>query len=242
MSSLLIGVLALQGAVKEHTDILTRLGVHTRLVKKLSDLDGLHGLIVPGGESTAIARLAAPSQLLQAVRARIDQGDLVVFGTCAGLILLADIVAPSSHATVDGNHNDPFSGYDRIGGLDVVVSRNAYGNQQESFEALVEVYPARINAVPHVQSEDLPVTEAPTEVAQIVPAAFIRAPRILSVGPLARVLATHEGLPVAVVQGNLIGATFHPEIVGNDLLHRAFVLLALSVGTTNSGVIAPAGT
>lgn len=123
-----IGVLALQGAVAEHERALQSAGAHTVKVRRPSELDGLDGIVVPGGESTAIARLAQPAGLLRAIRERADQG-MAVFGTCAGMILCAEDVA-------DG---EALTGFDRIGGLAVRVRRNAYGGQLESFTGGVDV-------------------------------------------------------------------------------------------------------
>lgn len=126
-----IGVLALQGAVREHETILQGMGVRTRRVKAPAELDGLDGLVLPGGESTAMARLARPSGLLTAVRDRLDAG-LAVLATCAGLILLADAVADPAGLV----------GLPTVGGLDVTVRRNAYGAQLASGEAEVELLDA----------------------------------------------------------------------------------------------------
>lgn len=204
-----IGVLALQGAVSEHANILTRLGAQAVPVRKPEHLEQLAGIIIPGGESTAIARLAAPFALLPAIRQRIDQGSLVALGTCAGLILLADSV----------NNSGPLEGFDRIGGLDITVDRNAYGNQLDSFEAALEITPEFSPAThskdvgQHTFGEAAPDSLSPT-------VAFIRAPRITAVGTRATVLARHNGEPVAVAQDNILGATFHPEISGEPFLHE----------------------
>ncbi|WP_029069262.1 pyridoxal 5'-phosphate synthase glutaminase subunit PdxT [Jonesia quinghaiensis] len=188
-----IGVLALQGAVSEHASILTDLGAHVILVRRTEHLNGLDGLVIPGGESTAIARIAAPLGLFPAVR-NLVSGGLPVFGTCAGLILLA-------HTVEDA---DALAGFDRIATLDITAQRNAYGNQLASREA--------------------PVDFMPTPTVQPV-AAFIRAPHISSVGPRAKVIATADGVPVAVQQDNQLAATFHPEITGESAFHHYFLSL-----------------
>ena len=200
----LIGILALQGAVSEHADMLSALGASTRLVRRPEHLDGLDGLVIPGGESTAIARLAAPMGLLPAIRTRID-GGLAVLGTCAGLILL------SSEVTEPGALAD----FDRVGGLDVTVRRNGYGGQLASFEADVDV----------VSAGTSPGAASHTTSHSTMNVAFIRAPIIDHVGENATVVATHNGAPVAVRQDRIIGATFHPEITGDLTLHRAFLAL-----------------
>ena len=190
----LVGVLALQGAVAEHQRALLASGAQTRLVRRRGDLDGLQGLVVPGGESTVMARLAAPVNLLPAIRRRHDEG-MAVFGTCAGLILLAQRVC------------DPgaLEGFDRIGGLDVVVRRNAYGTQLDSFEEQLSI-----------SGLDSPI-----------PAVFIRAPVIEEVsGNNVEVLAQARGKAAAVRQGNLLAASFHPELTEDHRLHRMFVDIA----------------
>lgn len=124
----LIGVLALQGAVAEHRNALHASGAQTRLVRRPDQLEGLHGLVVPGGESTTMARLATPVGLMPAIRRRHQEG-MAVFGTCAGLILLAERVCDLG----------ALEGFDRIGGLAVTVRRNAYGAQLESFNEPLRV-------------------------------------------------------------------------------------------------------
>jgi 5'-phosphate synthase pdxT subunit len=121
-----IGVLALQGDVREHLRVLTSLGVPALAVRRESELAAVAGLVLPGGESTTIVRLARTFELLEPLRARVSAG-LPVFGTCAGMILLADRV-------VDGE-----AGQETIGGLDITVRRNAFGRQVDSFEGPVQV-------------------------------------------------------------------------------------------------------
>lgn len=190
----LIGVLALQGAVAEHVRALRAVGATTRLVRRPAELEGLDGLIVPGGESTTIARLAAASRLMPAIRQRHDEG-MAIFGTCAGLILLAEEVADAA----------ALQGFDRIGGLDVVVRRNAYGNQLGSFQEQLNV-------------DGL---TAPLQ------AMFIRAPIIDQVlCSEVEVLAHARGTAAAVRQGTLLATNFHPELTDDIRLHRIFVEMA----------------
>lgn len=181
---MLVGVLALQGDWREHSELLTSLGVRSIGVRRASELEQVDGLIVPGGESTAMSNLAKSFGMFGPLRSFAAQKP--VLGTCAGLIMLSD------------NVEGAVAGQEFIGGLDVRVSRNAYGGQTHSFEAKVEF-------------------DAGTERV-----AFIRAPRILAVGS-ATVIASLDGEPVAVRQGNLFGASFHPEITGGVLLHKAFL-------------------
>lgn len=198
-----IGVLALQGAVAEHVRALQSSGAQVRTVRRPAELEGLDGLVVPGGESTTMARLAAPVGLMEAIRDKHDAG-MAVFGTCAGLILLAESVADA----------EALEGFERIGGLKVRVRRNGYGSQLDSF------------------TEDLSVTDLPGEDAPLS-AVFIRAPLIEEIGEGVEVLAASsagaeagERRPVAVRQGRLLGASFHPELTEDTRLHQLFVEMA----------------
>ncbi len=232
-----VGVLALQGAVAEHAKLLKGLGAHVSLVRTADDLDAVDGLIIPGGESTAMARLAAGTGLFAAIRSRIDGGTLAVFGTCAGLILLSDDVAPAGSLR------------ETIGGLPVSVTRNGFGNQLASFEAELDLADSSSDIesgsdATKVGSESQGIT-ATTKTDEITPtsgscsqtfhsaaprtrhlrAAFIRAPRITEVGEEVRVLASYEGEAVVVEYGKLIAATCHPEITGDATLHARFLNL-----------------
>ncbi|PWL20442.1 MAG: pyridoxal 5'-phosphate synthase glutaminase subunit PdxT [Candidatus Aquiluna sp. XM-24bin5] len=179
-----VGVLALQGDVREHLAILSDLGESATPVRSQEELASCTGLVIPGGESTTISKLLVNYELLEPVRKFVRERP--VLGTCAGLILLSDEVV--------GKLEDQ----QLIGGLAVAVERNAYGGQTHSFEAEVEFGDS---------SERV---------------AFIRAPRILDVGEC-EVIATYEGEPVAVRDGKLFGATFHPELTGAKELHRRFL-------------------
>ena len=179
-----VGVLALQGDVREHHAILEALGAETVFVKRKEELGNLDGLVIPGGESTAISKLIGIFGLMQPLRDFVASKP--VLGTCAGLILLSN--------EVEGRLDDQ----DLIGGLDIVSSRNAYGSQANSFEAIVEY-------------------EDATE-----PVAFIRAPRILDTKD-ARVVASYQGEPVAVQHNNIIAACYHPEITGSTHLHSLLI-------------------
>jgi 5'-phosphate synthase pdxT subunit len=181
---MLVGVLALQGDVREHAAAVERLGARPVLVRLPGDLDGLDALVIPGGESTTIGMLADRYGLLEPLRERIA-GGLPTLGTCAGLILLA------------GGTTGP-DGQPQLGVLDVVVERNAFGRQVESFEA------------------DLPVAG----LDEPMRAVFIRAPWVHEAGPDVEVLAEAAGHPVVVRQGNVLAAAFHPELTGDDRLHR----------------------
>ncbi len=189
-----IGVLALQGDVREHDRALRTAGAEPTHVRRLADLDGLHGLVLPGGESTTISRLLEVFDLLEPLRAVVRDG-LPVYGSCAGMILLADSV-------LDGRPDQQ-----GVGGLDVVVRRNAFGRQVDSFE-----------------------TDLAFAGVGEVHAVFIRAPWVESTGDGVTVLARvpADGSPaagrvVAVRQRNVLATSFHPELTGDDRVHGLFV-------------------
>jgi pyridoxal 5'-phosphate synthase pdxT subunit len=193
---LTVGVLALQGDVREHVAALRAAGADPVPVRRPAELDALDGLVLPGGESTTIAKLARTFDLLEPLRARIKEG-LPVYGSCAGMILLADRI-------VDGTADQ-----ETFGGLDVTVRRNAFGRQVDSFEEDVE-----IDGI--TDSEGGPVH-----------AVFIRAPWVESVGPAARPLAAvttgpAAGKIVAVRQQQLLATSFHPELMGDGRVHAYF--------------------
>jgi 5'-phosphate synthase pdxT subunit len=185
-----IGVLALQGDFREHLAVFESLGVDAVSVRRPEDLERVSGLVIPGGESSVMDKLSRLFGLAEPLKAAVASG-LPVYGTCAGLIMLADSV------------RDAIDGQQTIGGLDVVVRRNAFGSQLESFETDLEV--------PALGDEP-------------VHAVFIRAPVVENVGAAVTVLsALDDGRIVAVEQGNLLGTSFHPEITGETRFHRYFV-------------------
>jgi 5'-phosphate synthase pdxT subunit len=191
----IIGVLALQGDFKEHLAVLERLGVATREVRLPHHLDGLAGLIIPGGESTTIGRLIERFALRDKLLEHIQRG-MPVWGTCAGMIVLARDVDPETRA-----RTQPL-----LGVLDIVVRRNAFGPQPESFEV------------------DLAI---PVLGPQPFRAVFIRAPIVSRIGPNVEPLAQlADGTVVAVRQGNIIGTAFHPELAEDDRFHAWFCSLA----------------
>jgi 5'-phosphate synthase pdxT subunit len=185
-----VGVLALQGDVREHTAVLTRLGAEVVSVRRPADLAAVRGLVLPGGESSVIDKLARMFGMQHPVREAIAAG-MPMYGTCAGLILLADRITGA------------IEGQETFGGLDVVVARNAFGGQVESFEN--DIWVDGFEGGP-------------------VHAAFIRAPIVAHVGSRARSLAElPDGSVVAVEQGNLLGTAFHPEISGETRFHERFL-------------------
>lgn len=181
-----IGVLALQGDVREHMQILTTLGVDAVTVKHFEQLESIDGLIIPGGESTTIGKMASRFGLLEPIRRVVREG-MPVYGTCAGMILLASSVT-------EGDQH-------LIGSLDVVVKRNAFGRQNESFEHDLDVV-----------GLDEPFH-----------AVFIRAPWIEKVGSDVEVLASIEDHPVMVRQGNILATSFHPELTRDGRVHQMFL-------------------
>lgn len=184
-----IGVLALQGDVREHLIALAAAGAVARPVRRPEELAEVDALVIPGGESTTMSKLAVVFGLLEPLRARVRAG-MPVYGTCAGMIMLADKI-------LDGRDDQ-----ESVGGIDMTVRRNAFGRQNESFEAAVEMQGVAGDPVDGV---------------------FIRAPWVESVGASVEVLAVHEGHTVAVRQGNVLATSFHPELTGDHRVHELFV-------------------
>ncbi len=200
MKRLTIGVLGLQGDIEEHLAItkltLTHLGLDGEViwVKTVNDVERIDGLIIPGGESTVIGRLAEYNKTLKAVKKRIYEG-MPVLGTCAGLIMLARKV----YDRVVGEVKQPI-----LGVMDVVVERNAFGRQRESFEANLKI----------------PILgEKPFR------GVFIRAPAIREMGVQVKALCKLNDVVVAAQQHNMIGVAFHPELTDDTRLHQYFIKL-----------------
>jgi 5'-phosphate synthase pdxT subunit len=192
-----IGVFALQGDVREHLRMLDALGARAIGVRRPGELEACDGLVIPGGESTTMFKLARTFDLFEPIRQAI-KGGLPVFGTCAGMIMLAERVE-------DGTDDQ-----ETLGGLDITVRRNAFGRQVDSFEG--EVAFAGLDSPVH--------------------AIFIRAPWVERAGPEVEVLARIDddaavggaaGRIVAVRQGPLMATSFHPEVGGDERIHRMFV-------------------
>ncbi|MDH4178185.1 MAG: pyridoxal 5'-phosphate synthase glutaminase subunit PdxT [Thermoleophilia bacterium] len=171
-----IGVLALQGAAREHATVLRRLGADVVDVRLRADLEGLDGLVIPGGESTTIMRLARLYGVDEAIR-RLGRP---ILGTCAGMIVL------------DRAH---------LGIVDLLVDRNAYGRQVASFEADLTL-----------AGDEMPLRGV-----------FIRAPRVVDVGPGVEVLAELDGDPVLLRDGRVVVASFHPELTDDPRVHELFL-------------------
>ncbi len=183
----LIGVLGLQGDFAAHARALGDVGADSAIVKQPSQLDAVDGLILPGGESTTLIKLMDAWGFWEPLRAFIDSGR-PVFGTCAGLILLAaEVVNPAQKS---------------LAAIDVTVERNSYGRQRESFEAVG-------TCAANGRDRDLPMV-------------FIRAPRILRLGAEVAPLAHCRGEVVMARSGNVLAASFHPELTPDSAVHRYF--------------------
>ncbi|TDQ51608.1 pyridoxal 5'-phosphate synthase glutaminase subunit PdxT [Actinorugispora endophytica] len=189
-----IGVLALQGDVREHARALERAGARAVGVRRPEELDAVDGLVIPGGESTTMWKLAVAFEMLEPLRKRVAAG-LPAYGSCAGMIMLADRI------------EDGVQGQETVGGIDMTVRRNAFGRQVDSFEAPVTVdgvdggpFEAVFIRAPWVESVG----------------ASARALGHVSQGDRA-------GRIVAVRQGGLLATSFHPEITGDARIHRLFV-------------------
>jgi 5'-phosphate synthase pdxT subunit len=201
-----IGILALQGDVREHAVAFADLGVATREVRRPEDLDGLAGIVLPGGESTTLSILLESSGLYELLAKALAEG-LPAFGTCAGLVLL-------SRRVLDGRSDQR-----SFGVLDCTVRRNGYGRQRFSFEGMLDA-PALAAAGDGTAGDD-----------GRLPAVFIRAPVVEAVGPGVEVLATLPAVggapeltadPVVCRQGSVLASAFHPELTADRRLHRLF--------------------
>lgn len=201
MSAPTIGVFALQGDVREHVQTLQRLGAEAITVRRPAELEACDGLIIPGGESTTMFKLARTFELFEPLQKRIGAG-MPTFGTCAGMIMLADRIT-------DGTADQ-----ETLGGLDITVRRNAFGRQVDSFEGdldfvgLADPVHAVFIRAPWVEQVGEPV-EVLARVAT---------------GPAA-------GRIVAVRQGPLMATSFHPEVGDDDRIHRVFVDLVISTSS-----------
>ncbi|GAA2856850.1 pyridoxal 5'-phosphate synthase glutaminase subunit PdxT [Nonomuraea rubra] len=183
-----IGVLALQGDVREHVRMLQEAGATAAAVRRPAELDAVDALVIPGGESTTMWKLAETFDMLQPLRMRVKEG-MPAYGSCAGMIMLADRI------------EDGIAGQQTIGGIDMVVRRNAFGRQVHSFESDLDFAGTPVHAV------------------------FIRAPWVESIGADVEVLGRCEpgDRIVAVRQGPLLATSFHPELTGDVRVHRYFV-------------------
>lgn len=182
----------MQGDFEKHMQMLNRLGADAYAARLPKDIAAADAVVLPGGESTTIGKLMARYGIDQAICDAAAAGK-PIYGTCAGLILLAKAIA-------DGTGER--GGQPTLGLLNVTVARNAFGRQIDSFEAAI--------AVPALGSEPLRAT-------------FIRAPYVARVGVDVEILAEHDGKIVFVRQGNILGSSFHPELTEDDRAHRLFL-------------------
>ncbi|QEN03639.1 pyridoxal 5'-phosphate synthase glutaminase subunit PdxT [Thiospirochaeta perfilievii] len=180
---MVIGVLALQGSVEEHCNIVLSNCDKTILVKHPSDLNKIDALIIPGGESTTLIRLLKIKGLDRALVEASNRG-LKIWGTCAGLILLSKKILCNS--------------FSPLGLIDIVVDRNGYGSQVDSFETEIDFF----NNKSKVR--------------------FIRAPKIVELGSSIEVLSIYNGEPIAVRSKNIFVTSFHPEVTNNDTFYKYF--------------------
>jgi len=206
-----IGVLALQGDVREHLAALEASGARATTVRRTTELDAVDGLVIPGGESTTMSHLLTVLDLFDPLVRRLADG-MPAYGSCAGMIMLARTILDTRP---DARHLDA---------LDITVRRNAFGRQVESFETDLEVDG---------------ITDGPD--AGPMRAVFIRAPWVESVSPDVQVLATvpdgpAQGRIVAVRQGGVLATSFHPEVTGDRRVHAYFVDMVREVSAAGSGV------
>ncbi|MHB9111244.1 MAG: pyridoxal 5'-phosphate synthase glutaminase subunit PdxT [Thermoleophilia bacterium] len=194
-----IGILALQGAFREHAVAVQRCGATVRKIRRRRELAGIDALIIPGGESTTIGKLMVSYHMLEEIKGLGAEG-LPIFGTCAGLVMLARDV-------VDGDQ--PL-----LGLMDITVRRNAFGRQVSSFEAEVDI--------PVLAGEEAgPEGEASSTTP--FHGIFIRAPWIEAVGSGVEKLATHDGHIIAAREKNMLVTAFHPELTDDLRLHGLFL-------------------
>ncbi len=188
-----VGVLALQGDFREHLSALGECGVTGKLVKTSSEVSEIDALIIPGGESTTISKLAKSFGLFDLISKRIADG-MPTYGSCAGMILVAKSIL------------DPASGQETFGGIDMQVRRNAFGRQTESFEVDLEL--TGISGAP-------------------IRGVFIRSPWVENYGSGVDILGSLEvdgkSYPVAVQEGRVLATAFHPELTGDNRVHRYFL-------------------
>ncbi len=184
-----VGVLALQGDVREHLASLESCGVEAVSVRRASEIDTIDALVLPGGESTTIAQLAEVFDLYDLIKNRIA-GGMPVYGSCAGMILLAQEIL------------DAKEGQKSFGGLEITVRRNAFGRQVDSFESDISFADG---------SQDL------------VRAVFIRAPWVEKISDGVQVLASVDSHPVAVRSKTAFATSFHPELTGDNRIHKYFI-------------------
>ncbi len=196
-----IGVLALQGDVREQLRALAGSGARAVRVRRPAELDEVDGLVLPGGESTTIAKLAVAFELMEPLRKRVADG-MPAYGSCAGMILLADRIL------------DGVAGQETIGGIDMTVRRNAFGRQVDSFEERIHI--GGVDGEPfHAVFIRAPWVESVGEPVEVIGS--------VEAGPAA-------GRIVAVRHGRLLATSFHPELTGDPRVHALFVQMVRGSG------------
>lgn len=190
-----IGIIALQGSFAEHQKMMEKLGADVFLIRDLPDIENkkIDGVILPGGESTTITKLLKKTGLDKWLIKQAGPG-LPIFGTCAGMIVLAD-----------------------LGLIDIDVERNAYGSQLDSFETKLRLETQNSPARPKSRSD------GKLKTLNLFPGIFIRAPKVKKTGARVKVLAYHKKTSVFVRQNNVMAASFHPELTDDLKIHRYFI-------------------
>ncbi len=215
-TNLCIGVLGIHGSIEEHLESLKKIQVETKnllsleslRVKTIEDLEKIDGLIIPGGESTTIGKLMNWYGLDKVLKEKIKNG-MPVYGTCAGAILLANKIIGKEKANT-------------LKVMDIEIERNAFGRQVDSFETEIEL---------RTELRELRKEKNQNLSSKVIPAIFIRAPRIKKIGKNVKVLATYKNEPVLVQEGNMLAGTFHPELTEDLTVHRYFLNLINNVKT-----------
>lgn len=184
-----IGILDIQGSVEEHFLAVKKIGAFPVSVKKISDLKKIDGLIIPGGESTTVGKLLRKFKLGDEI-IKCAKNGMPIYGTCAGAILLAKEISGKEKA-------------DGLKLMDIVIERNAYGRQMDSFETKIDF--------------------AFGKNKKKIPAIFIRAPKIKKIGKNAKILAKYKNEIVAVRENNFLVTMFHPELTEDLNVHRYFI-------------------
>jgi pyridoxal 5'-phosphate synthase pdxT subunit len=196
-----IGILALQGGYQAHADCLAKLGISTIFVKKNHDFLAIDGLIIPGGESSTLLKLIHAFHLFPALE-QFYQQKKPIFGTCAGMILLARSVIPQQTS---------------LNWMDILVARNAYGRQLESFIATSDP----INHDGFQQTS--------------VELVFIRAPKVLEYGTKVHILVSHQSQPILLQQEQVLAASFHPELSQQNIIHQYFMRMVETTLSCTAG-------
>jgi pyridoxal 5'-phosphate synthase pdxT subunit len=202
-----VAVLALQGDFQKHIDRLAEIGADSYAARLPEEIASADALIIPGGESTTMGKLLQRYRLVEPIVSAQSAGK-PIYGTCAGMIVLANHIA-------DGTSER--GGQNTLQLLDITVSRNAFGRQIDSFECELDAPAVIVNGEPPLK------------------AVFIRAPIVVETGPSVQTLATYDGQIVFVRQSNLLASSFHPELTDDDRVHRYFLAMIDEQSSSGSG-------